>query len=522
MPSPRRSLEWRTLLAVAVAAVVVISGVGVYFEVLHPHVPTNSHPAPVLGPWFNLSATTLGPLGVGEAGATWVSVVSFLPSLMPSERVLVNVSAPYAEVTLLLEETNSAGKLVGNLNATNWSLISNQWPFVVGQNITSVSLWMDATFEAFNNSTNEWDIYSYDDAVAFDPWNPPTYFSEDALFNLADPVGTAPALPAPRTGEGTFDANCGPNPSPQTVVDYNGFVTGPFPILMLNDTRRQLDGPLVSMGDVVTNSAVAVNFTGATGVDIGGTFTANMGTGTTWGMTAPAVNNGAATGAPSDTAQAFAMIYFGYTMFHVYRTTEYIGWRTQPSCNLVSVGIQRESTSIVNMPLGIGVSANSANQSFGWLLHQAELQDVREDANLTTSAGSSQYWSNMMAMSPGVNATIATERRALRVASPFLTPLDVGLFIATAWETCGTGCGASGAAAALEQVDAALGPFSSIANSIGSFSYVSSNNTVLPFAAYTANDASFGLELVGSDSFTQLTTPYGTAYPFLPSYVVAW
>lgn len=539
----------RVLVAIAVSVVLVISGVSAYW-VIRPLIPTHGSKSPITaagGPNFSLHAY-YSPNGFppwSAASQSWVSVFSAVPSMMPNIDTLSNLTGLTAEMMLYQGLTSTSGNVSGSLNQSNWTTITSEWPSAVSHSTTSVSLWMYTSFQAFNNTTSAWDLYTFDDALPFSPWSPPSSFTATAYYNLAHPAGTLPGLSAPiggspsssqggnSSGGASSDYSgvqpayirCPPNPNPTYKTLWNGYVTGPMPLMMVNNTQRHsgsidYDG----MGDVTnTIKNLTLNFTGSGGTYAYGGYSSSMGSGTTYGANLTFNGSASIAAATSHTDGAFGVIYLDNVTLHVFRNLETLYYYTQPYCRVVSQQVERETTTVVNdTDKHFLLLGGSWNQSYGRLLYDILHSADQGDANLSTTAGHSQHWSTLTGYATGYSSAESVLNDVLAKADLFMTGLDLALAVMDAFDACGIICSIGDVGTTVGVIGDALGLMEYISSAVSSFAYAVSLSENLSTIVITSDGVGSHFQLVGSSLETGLVTAKGSAYPYMPDNVVGW
>lgn len=532
----------RIIAALLIAGITLTSAVLVYTIEFkdgpnRPSTPTT----PENGPAFDFAASyRSAPLsGLVPAPGAWVTVFGAIPDQMTSSNRLSNTTEN-GEIMLYQAEANANGISQGDFFSQNWSTISSEWPSKLGTNATTVSLLLESSFISFDNATQQWDVYTFSDAIPFDPWSPPSTFTANAYFDLSHPAGTLAGLPPPLSlvqgGGRVADLGplvvtpsytpCGQNPAPTWTTNYEGYITGPFPILMTNNTKRTVfpavENAIVS-GEEISGSTLTINFTGASAEYVGTTYTTTAGAQTTWGAHASLSIAGGGTFASSVTTNSFGMLYVDNVTIHLLRQTETAHYYTQPYCKVVSASYQDEWTSITNVTdNAFYIRGESVGQAYGQLINEVTHRDQQTVVNLTTGMGSTQYWAYMMSQAQGTTNAEGILSTVLTDASYFMTALDIGLSVMDLAGACGFVCEAADVADTISLLGDAVGLFASIESAISSFSYTVSTTENLSLIQLTANDNSFHFQVVGSASVTAFPEESGSGYACMPIDVIGW
>ncbi len=540
--------------SVASAVLLVILGTWVVWVGLHsPTQPGRSHLVLATGPNFSFQAFQ-SPNGVpawSPAVGSWVTVTSVLPSSVPNGPGFVNfTSGPNIELQLFQGVTGSGGVISGSLNLTNWTTVSTQWPSYDGASTAQVSMWMDSTFQAYSNTSQVWELYTYRDSIPFNPSSPPPGFTAAAYFNLAKPAAPLPGLPPPGgaapssglggTGNGSAESNttmkasamvrpdgvnCGPNPQPKWKTNWDGYVTGPFPVLMGNDTQRHSGGsPDFVLTNTVAGGTTTFDFTGAGGSYAYGSYSTTAGTSISWGSK-PTTFSAAGPGvdALSESQYSFGVIYLDNVTLHGVRKTETLTYYTQPRCAVVTQQVQYVTTTVVGMTdTGFHLKVAHWNSGYGSLLTSVIKAYSNQIANLTTASGNYQTWAVMTGYATGYSNAQALQHQVQTVASFFLTTLDLGFLVMEAFETCGVFCDAGGVADALSVVGDYLGLMSAINAAEDSFAFTVSTSQNLSAMTASAVGGAFSFQVSGESYPTNWQTSTGSVSVKMPDYIVGW
>lgn len=539
------------IAGIAVAAIIVIAAVLAAWTV--PPVPhkDSNRVSMTAGPAFTFHAyqSAFGKPAWSAAANAMVTVTSILPSSLPSKPGLKNyTNSTNIEYQMIQGSTLTTGALSGSFNLTNWSTVSSQWPSFVKTITTNVSMWMDSTFQAFNNTTNVWDLYTYSDAISFNPRAPPTSFSASAFFDLAKPAATLPGLPPPSgtpsgspgsAGNGSSGAgtsvnslghvipagiNCGPNPVPKWKTNFDAYVTGPLPVMMANNTKRHSGGtPYADISDVLSGGSYKFDFTGAGGSLAYGAYSTTAGTSVTWGGTGSFSASGAAAAALPQASASFAIIYIDNVTLHAIRTTETLYYHTQPACAVLSFTVQRLTTTVVNMTdSSFNLKAGSWDSAYGELLTAMTHGVQKQIANVSTTSGNSQTWATMTGYATGYSNAQALQHTVTTVASFFLTTLDIGFGIMELAGICGAFCEAGGVTAALSVLGDFLGLMSALNAAMDSFAWTVSTSENLSASFITADNGGFSFQVLGITYPTNWQTAQGSVSVYIPDYIIGW
>jgi hypothetical protein len=545
---PRTTLY--LVIAVGVAVVLIASavlGAWMYSRPDVSHLPTQPPATTRVGPSFSFSAL-YSPNGQPPwfpAANAWATVTSSNPSVLPSVVNFTNATGENDRLILFQGETGLGGVASGSFAFDNWTTVNSGWPEKLTHVTSSVSLTLEASFQAYNNSTRVWDLYTYYNAIPFDPWSPPLSFSASAYFDLATPAGNLsmlapPQQQSPSNSNGTENASgemhalptvvqpdhltCPQNPQPTWKTNYDAYVTGPFPIFMLNDTQRHSGGfPAVAFGDSWSTTSTTVNFTGAGGTDAYGSYSAAGGVSTTWvGTTAS--SSGATGGALSEANYSFGMLYYDNVTLHAVRTTETLYYYSGLYCKLVTATVQRENTAVVNETDSAGLTLKSASvsQSYGRLIYDVTHQSFNTITNVSTPTGGTAQGSYMVGQATGFSNAESIMRSVTGTAAFFLSTLDLAFTIMDAADACGIFCDAIPIATTVAVMGDVLGIMQEFENSVSSFAYTTTTNENLSLIHISAVNGPFNFQVIGSHVETQFCTAKGTVDAEMPNEVVAW
>ncbi len=459
------------------------------------------------------------------SGAT-VSIFTPLPAIATTGAAGVETSEG-----LLWQGTTGSGGAVEGVLAPSFASIAHNWTAVISPMTEMVSLLVVATYSIPVGSGNQTAVYSYTNYLPYDPRQPPESFSTTVAFNLAQP---SEVIVSPLASQGTTSVRtAGPCPPAITVwtTTYDQDFTGPFPILMVNDTGRTQSGvPYVDLAENFLQSQVSFGFTGAGAEESASGTTAYMTSNASW---TSGVENlqiqGAGAAALAEAAYSFGMIYVPnvtLNVLHQNKTTTIYYPNGNGGCNSEIVVDQFVRLSI----LGVAGSewdpeASSFPATYGQMLTELEVGQsggAKTAANISVPSGHSYLWVNMTAQAGGYSTVSDLEQQVTSALSVFDTALGVGLAIMDAADACGFLCSAGDIAETLVLTDTALGVALEVVGLVSSVSFSTTVQENYHIVTLTSDNGAFYDQILEAPSTTTLTTTNGTASANMPLDVVGW
>lgn len=525
--------------AIAIAAIAV--GATAFGPALLREIRPTGRIVADVGPLFTGTASTSGPGGAPVADA-WVTVFSPLPRLMSSSHNWTNITSS-GEMQLFQGWTNSAGVASGFFNANNWSLVASGWPTKLTHFTTNVSLAVYGTLLTFVNSTNKWELYNYQDSIPFNPWSIPNSFSTSLYFDLSNPVAS-PNIPPPNGGQspgsngnGSGSASpeprgailsptwlpggCGTPPSPSWSTDYDGYITGPFPLFVANNTRHT-GTAFPSMAETMVGTRLAADFTGSGGMNAGGAYSASTGVHASYGANASLNVSGASTAAPANVTQSFGMLYMDNVTMHVGRTTETIYTFSHTCYPLYHYTVHRVGVTVTNITDGSFVILGAALPSWYGELINKIVTNKGTASNISTARGASQSWGSMIFTATGTSNAESLVHQSLGLVNDFLASFGLGMAVMSMESICGAFCVAADVATAIGLVTAVAGFAATMLDALAGFSYSFTATENLTLIILTSVNAASHFQLIDSSIGTLMSCAAGSVNAYMPSNVVAW
>lgn len=513
-----RPRAWSTIVTLAMATISFVGlGIGIAWTQhwIGPKPSTGPRPEPGLS---ILAEGVSSATPVNLSGAS-ISVLSIVPSTIGSNPTISNTTQ---EVLLFQGITNGDGLASGYLGAA-FSTVDQQWLGLISPLTTSVSLTVVGSYFATASNGSAELMYSAFNSVDYNPRTPPTTIALGIYFDLSKPSAVVPALtPVPMGGVGPLTTTCPPPSGPVITTDYDATVTGPFPIMMVNNTERSSNGePFVAFSDSIASGTFQLDFTETEAESTG---SISMSSGTTWSGSAPGSFTGAASAALAESSASIGLIYLEDVSINVLRQTYTYTYYLGTHCTATKESYQYTWTSIVNVDSSdFTFMGQAANSAYGQLLTDLNRQSSAGTVgNLSTSSGDSQYWVDMQNQASGYTNAVDLLNEVVGAAAYFETALDIGLAVADLAGLCGFVCEESDVADTISIVGDALGFAATVIDAMSSISYQIQLTTTVDETIMTANDGGFSFQVIGAGQQTTLTTSDGSTSASMPATVTAW
>ena len=326
-------MERRYVITVIIAAVVVVSSLGVFF------VSQNFARNPNQGGELHLvvSANFLNDPPLGSYPSQMSVVInSIVPDVLDQSHLYFNASPMNSQsnpVNEIIYEGSANGSQINTyFSPTQLNNISSEWRTLYPNRSISVSLEMNAYYRAIKN--NSVFIYQYYNNIPYTPGTMPVLSNLSAYFNLTDPIATFPLNQSTATNGTPPSAphsfgQIGPGPCPPGDISTNILATntstGPFP-LMFADLNTPSNSDF-NFGFINTHATINLEFNSNEGTKTSKSLNytgTTMSTKTSWGGSSYAVIGGIANTLPFGEKNV-SMIYLPYvtTEATYFETTYY-------------------------------------------------------------------------------------------------------------------------------------------------------------------------------------------------------